>query len=137
MNTPHRSLITVERLLVALQASWLPQTCFDAQEWSAENPARGQCVVSSLVVQSFLGGDLLRYAVQGPGFEERHYCNVLPDGTVLDMTGSQYKVPVTLTVMPVVLNGFASVREKRLAEPETRAKYTILLKRVEDELRAK
>lgn len=126
--------VSIEDLLLALQASWSDETCYDASEWTIDNPARGQCVASSLVVQKFLGGDLIRYRVKGAGFEETHYCNVLPDQTILDTTGSQYKQPVTLIVEPVSLNGFKSVRDKRLAEAETRAKYEKLLQMVEAKL---
>lgn len=127
--------ISIEKLIDALQNSWSAETCFDASEWSITNPARGQCVVSSLVVQKYLGGDLLRYRVSGGGIEETHYCNILSDGTVLDTTGSQYKHPMTFRVEPVELKGFISVREKRLAEDETRSRYELLLNRVDSRLK--
>lgn len=122
---------SIEQLVSALHASWSRETCFEASEWSEDNPARGQCVASSLVVQEYLGGDLLRYEVSDTnGLEEKHYCNILTDGTILDTTGSQYKTPVTLRISPVGLKGFSSVREKRLADNETREKYTLLSIRV-------
>lgn len=126
---------TFQQLIQALQASWASDTCFSADEWSADNPARGQCVVSSLVVQDYLGGDLRRYRVQLPDGEETHYCNVLPDGTVLDTTASQYTAPITLQVTPVDLKGHTSVREKRLADDETRRRYELLKQRVSATLR--
>lgn len=125
---------TIEQIIEALQNSWSADTSFDASEWSPENPARGQCVVSSLVVQHYLGGDLRRFRVSAPGLKETHYCNVLENGMVLDTTASQYKVPVTLEIVPVDLKGFASIRDKRLAEGETRTRYEILKLRVADYL---
>ncbi len=125
---------SIEELVKALQNSWSGETSFDATAWNENNPARGQCVVSSLVVQKYLGGDLLRYRVTGDGFKETHYCNVLIDGTVLDTTATQYKEPVTFEVVPVNLKGFDTVREKRLAEDETRSRYEVLLHRVESRL---
>lgn len=125
---------SIEALIKALQNSWSADTCFDASEWTAENPARGQCVVSSLVVQKYLGGELQRYRVTGNGITETHYCNVLSDGTVLDTTASQYKQPMTFKVAPVDIAGFASIREKRLSEDETRSRYELLLSRVEQQL---
>ena len=83
-------LVTIESLIQALQGSWSAKTCFEASEWSLDNPARGQCVASSLVIQEFLGGGLMRYRVTGRDFKETHYCNVLPDGTI-----------------PVTLSGFS------------------------------
>jgi hypothetical protein len=124
----------IEKLIKALQSSWSAETCFDASEWSSTNPARGQCVVSSLVIQNYLGGELLRYRVSGGNINETHYCNILSGGTVLDTTASQYREPVILKVAPVNLKGFTSIREKRLAENETRKKYELLLGRVEAKL---
>lgn len=122
---------SIEQLLRALRRSWGPDTCFSDVEWTPENPARGQCVVSSLVVQKYLGGELQQYEVSAPGLAEKHYCNILPDGTILDTTGAQYKTSVTLRATSVNLKGFASVREKRLAEDATRSRYELLLSRVE------
>lgn len=127
--------MSMENVIKALQASWSPETCFEVSEWSIENPARGQCVSSSLVVQKLLGGELRRYRVKGRDFEETHYCNILPDETILDTTGAQYTEPVTLIEEPVDLKGFKSIREKRLADNDTREKYEKLLQRVETNLR--
>jgi len=125
---------TLEQMLKALQASWGADTSFAADEWSPSNRARGQCVVSALVVQHYLGGELIRYRVleeDAATIRETHYCNLLPDGTKIDTTASQYKEPVLLREDPVRKDHFASPREKRLAHPATREHYELLLKRVE------
>jgi hypothetical protein len=127
--------VTLERLIAALQSSWSADTCFDASEWSTDNPARGQCVVSSLVVQEYFGGELMRYRVRISDHEEMHYCNTLPDGTILDATGQQYKTPVTLEILPIDLKGFANVREKRLADEGTRKRYELFSRRVAEKLK--
>jgi hypothetical protein len=121
---------SLNQLTAALRRAWSAETSFDASAWTPDNPARGQCVASSLVVQSYFGGDLLRYRAIGPGIAEMHYCNVLDDGTILDTTGQQYKEPITLEVLPVDLKGFTTIREKRLADKITRDKYKLLLSRV-------
>lgn len=126
---------SIENLVKALQNSWSADTCFGMSEWSISNPAHGQCVASSLVVQKYLGGDLQRYRVTGGGIQETHYCNILSDGSLLDATASQYKQPMIFKVEPVGLKGFASIREKRLAEDETRSRYELLLSRVEQQLK--
>ncbi|CAN5396864.1 hypothetical protein BH09PAT4_BH09PAT4_00220 [soil metagenome] len=120
----------IENVIQALQRSWQRDTSYSPVEWSQENSARGQCTVSALVVQHYLGGDLRRYRVTGPNIDETHYCNLLPDGTLLDTTASQYRVPVTLTVKPFALIGYSSAREKRLADDDTRRRYEKLLERV-------
>jgi hypothetical protein len=125
---------TLQELTAALHDSWSGETCFVSDDFTAENPARGQCVVSSLVVQDYYGGDLRRYRTFYDGHEEMHYCNILPDSTVLDTTASQYQTPVTLEILPVELKGFTTIRDKRLADNETRERYELLKQKVSDAL---
>jgi hypothetical protein len=121
-------------LLTALHGAWNAKTGYANENWSADNPARGQCVVTSLVVQDYLGGDLVRFAVTGEGINEKHYCNVLEDGTLIDVTRSQYRIPVTMRLDPVDLKNFSSMRERRLADEETHTRYEYLKKRVAERL---
>ena len=124
----------VERLIQAFRRSWQADTAFDASDWSEENPARGQCVVTALVVQDYLSGDLQRYDVSGD-VTETHYANLLPGGAIFDATASQYDGrQVILTPTPTNLKGFSSVRDKRLADPSTRERYERLKQRVAKEL---
>ena len=117
-----------------LQKSWSATTSYESDEnWSPENPARGQCVVSSLVVQDYFGGDIVRYAVTGEGIDETHYFNVLDDGTLIDTTRSQYKdKKISMVEKPIDLekNNFSSVRERCLADKEANYRYGILKERV-------
>lgn len=127
MNTP--SLL---QLTSALRASWDGETGYSGVGvWTPQNPARGQCVTSSLVVQDYFGGSIVRYAVSGEGIDETHYLNILEDGTMLDTTGQQYKTPVSMTEKPVDLEGFSSLREKRLSDEETSRRYHLLKSKVE------
>jgi hypothetical protein len=124
-----------ESLIIVLQQSWSAETAFDASDWSPENPARGQCVVSALVMQDYMGGDLQRFEVRGDDFAETHYTNLL-NSVVIDTTASQYNdLNVSLTPRPTNLKGFASVREKRLADDATRRRYELLSERVASILR--
>ena len=124
----------MQMIFKALQSSWAKDTAFDPKEWSEGNKARGQCVVSSLVIQDYLGGDLVRYSVDEGDLHETHYANRLDSGVILDTTASQYTEPVTMRIKPVDLKGFSSVREKRLADNSTRKRYEILKARVENQL---
>ena len=120
----------------ALRASWCPETSTLGDDLPADNPARGQCAVSSLVVQDFLGGDLFRVRVSGDGIDERHYYNVLDDSTVIDTTREQYQgKAVSLTPAPVDLEGkYVSIREKVLDNEDTRKRYELLRQLVNDNL---
>ena len=121
---------SLEQVIDALRDSWSYETTFDHPGWSEQNSARGQCVVSSLIMQDYFGGELRRYQVLGEGINERHYCNVLDSGVVVDTTASQYSMPVQLTILPVELDGFASIRDKRLSDGETRDRYELLAQKV-------
>lgn len=125
---------SLQEVTTALQGSWTAETAFDATEWSEANRARGQCVVSSLVVQDYLGGELIRFAVDEGDIHETHYMNQLPDGTVVDTTASQYTTPVTMRRKPVSIDGFSSIREKRLADESTKRRYLLLRQRVAENL---
>ena len=127
--------IQLSALTTALHNSWPvwehePESGY----WSKENPARGQCVPSSLVVQDYYGGDIVRVRVTGDGIDETHYFNVLEDGTILDTTGSQYRVPVALTPAPIDLKKYSAndVRERLLNDEGTRIRYATLKSRVAD-----
>ncbi len=116
--------------MAALQESWSKETSFTPDEWSVQNPARGQCLASTLVIQDYIGGDIRRYDVEAKDFNETHYCNVLLDGAVLDTTALQYDKPVRLTVTPIDLKGYATARARYLADTSTRSKYELLKGRV-------
>lgn len=127
---------SLQTIVDALQIAWGADTAYDPNDWSDKNRARGQCVVSSLIIQDYLGGELLRYSVDEGTLHETHYMNRLSSGVVIDTTGSQYDHPVTMRIKPIQLDGFKSIRDKRLADTATRKRYEILKARV-DHLLAK
>lgn len=128
-------MIKLQDLMSALEASWGRDTAFDKNDWSSENPARGHCVVSSLIVQDYLGGELIGYSVKGEGIDETHFVNRLTDGTIVDTTKSQYIHAVSMTPKAVNFDGFSSIREKRLSDDDTRRRYELLKGRVDSYLR--
>jgi hypothetical protein len=69
-----------------------PNTSDDPDEWSEENPARGQCGVTALVVQELLGGEILVANVLRDGVRvDRHAWNRLGSGLTLDLRRSQFR----------------------------------------------
>lgn len=123
--------MNLQLLLQALHASWNAATSSTPSEWSPDNPARGQCVISSLVVQDYLGGDLVRFHVTRAAGDERHYANLLENSSILDTTASQYTGAEKLERLPINLKGYPTVRAKRLADPGTSTRYKLLKDRVE------
>lgn len=63
--------------------------------WTADNPARGQCNPTALVVQDVFGGELLKTpTVDGPHFYNR------VDGLRRDFTASQFAHPPRYEDLP-------------------------------------
>jgi hypothetical protein len=86
-------MLTVETLRPIVRAAWGPDTCYPnaSEEWGPDNPGRGQCGMTALVVQDLLGGDLILAEVHVDGVKDgNHYWNRLPDGTEVDLTADQF-----------------------------------------------
>nr|WP_240942836.1 NUDIX domain-containing protein [Planosporangium thailandense] len=83
-------------------------------DWRPENPARGQCGVTALVVHDLLGGDLILGEVYEHGTRRGcHYWNRLPDGTEVDLTRDQFRPDEVVTAGSVVAQPFGSPRRCR------------------------
>ncbi|SDT24727.1 YunG family protein [Actinoplanes derwentensis] len=86
-------MLDLELLRPAIEAGWGVDTCdpHDLPEWRADNPARGQCGVTALIVQDLLGGELIVGEVQVEAAKVgHHYWNRLPDGQDVDLTAGQF-----------------------------------------------
>lgn len=95
---------TLDDVTRAVRASWGVDTCdpADRADWRPDNPARGQCGVTALVLQDLLGGDLVLGEVHVAG--ERtgyHYWNRL-DGAEVDLTLGQFGAEETVVSGQVV-----------------------------------
>src|SRR5205809_837581 len=100
---------------------WCRETSSDPGAWTRENLTWGQCAVTALIVQDYLGGDLLRAPVGG----SMHYWNLLPNGVELDLTRGQFG--------PNAVIGESEIREREyvLSFPATVERYELLEKRAE------
>ena len=117
---------TLGELESAIRAAWSRETSDDPDEWSEENPARGQCAVTSLLVRELLGGEILvANVVLGGRRLERHAWNRLPSGVAVDLTREQFRRGETL--------GEAAVEEPLFTHrnPE---RFALLKSRVRDAL---
>lgn len=110
-------------LTEALHQNWSAETSYEPSEWNPNNPARGQCAVSSLIVQDYLGGEIQRAKATFQGKRESHFYNVLPNGDIMDTTREQYPHTIELKKAPVTLGQYASVREKLLDGADNACKY--------------
>ncbi len=60
MNTG--TIYSKEQIIEALENSWPKETCWEKQQevWNTDQAEIGQCSVSSLIIQDYLGGDLIK-----------------------------------------------------------------------------
>jgi hypothetical protein len=109
------------QLFKAIKASWTRDTSYEPDRWSDDNPAWGQCAVTALVLQDYLGGELRRVADNA---KTTHFW-VVVDGEDVDLTLMQFD-PV-----PIWADGPTAVsRDYVLAWPDTRRRYDELRDRV-------
>ncbi|WP_132704309.1 YunG family protein [Reinekea marinisedimentorum] len=82
---------SLDEVLKALRDSWSLESTEEPENWTPSNPSRGQCGVSSLIINDYFGGKLVLWKVyvgeEQVGF---HYSNELPDGTPIDSTAEQF-----------------------------------------------
>ena len=75
-----------------LRKAWSLAT---ASQWTANNPAAGQCNVTSLLIHELFGGDLLKTPLPAGD----HFYNRI-DGLRYDFTASQFDQPVAYLDLP-------------------------------------
>jgi hypothetical protein len=112
--------VTLADLEAAIRASWLRETSADPDEWTVDNPSRGQCDATAVVLRSYLGGEILVADILCDGRRvERHAWNRLPSGLTLDLTRDQLRPDQELgapSAQEPMLLGDARERHALLAE---------------------
>jgi len=85
-------VLTLAQLEQAIRESWSADLSEDPEDWSPENPARGQCDITSLVVHDFVGGEVVAAGVFLDGERvESHMWNRLSSGVEIDLTREQFR----------------------------------------------
>jgi len=90
-----------ETVLKRFQRAWSAES---SSLWTKENPARGQCGVTALVVQDQFGGEIRKT----PTENGMHFYNYI-DGQRCDLTANQFEDP------PLYLD-FPSTRDEAFAD---------------------
>lgn len=102
-------------LVTALEASWRRATSANPDEWSTDNPALGQCEVTSLIILEYLGGDLqLSEVYVDEEMTEYHHHNLFGDEAV-DVTAGQFTgaetfVPIRRLDQDFIRENFTRIR---------------------------
>jgi hypothetical protein len=85
-------VFTLAQLEQAIREAWSLDTAEEDDGWTPENPSRGQCDITSLVVHDLLGGDVLAADVYLDGERiEAHMWNRLVFGVEVDLTRDQFR----------------------------------------------
>jgi len=106
-----------------LEKSWTKETCSLGLRniWTIDNKALGQCAVTALIVNDFLGGKIMRCMCESGS----HYYNLI-NNEVVDLTDSQFKE------IPDYKLGEERTREYLLSNIDTKNRYLLLLKNVKE-----
>jgi hypothetical protein len=119
----------------ALENSWGSKTSSEPFKWTKENKTLGQCAVTSLIIQDYFGGEIVRAIAKLPdGKEISHYFNNI-SGIEKDFTRKQFPQG---TIIPAGIpreNASISNRECILSYTVTKLRYDILKERVEKYIR--
>jgi hypothetical protein len=83
---------TPAALYERLKSAWSKDS---SGSWTADNPAKGQCSVTALVVHDIFGGDILKTRTPGG----THFYNRI-GGSKWDMTVSQFDRPIPFEDLP-------------------------------------
>ena len=113
----------LEELNKILELSWCKDTCTPNMKdsWNENNKALGQCAVTALIVNDFLGGKIMRCTSESGS----HYYNII-DSHIVDLTSSQFNIKPNYSVFE------KRTRDYLLSNDDTKNRYLLLLKRVKD-----
>ena len=114
----------INELKQLLLKSWDAETCVPSlrSEWNEENPSLGQCAITSLIVNDFFGGKIMRCMASSGS----HYYNIIDDELV-DLTVEQF-----LGEIPQYEEGAERTREYLLGSEDTKKRYLLLNKKLQD-----
>lgn len=121
--------MTIDDLKELLICSWDKDTCSPGLRsgWSEENPSLGQCAITSLIVNDFFGGKIMRCMASSGS----HYYNMIDDERY-DLTVEQF-----LGEIPQYENGEERTREYLLSNEDTKNRYLLLNKNLQRVIKEK
>jgi len=122
----------LSQLEEALKKSWCKETSSDAQNWTPENPAWGQCAVTSLLVNDYFGGKIVWAEATLPdGRKISHYFNNYSSFEA-DLTRQQFPSGTIIPKGIQKTKGFSTTREYILSYEQTKERYELLKKKVQE-----
>ena len=117
-----------ESVIRAIRNSWSLETSAE-DAWAADNPAKGQCEVSSFVAWQYLGGDLVLAQVFLDDKQvEHHYWNRI-DGEDVDLTREQFRQGERIVEVDVLRDGFLADNMSTM-KPEVLGRINVMREKV-------
>ena len=124
-------MIERQQVLDAIRSCWAADTSGTPEEWSPQNPAKGQCDVSSFIAWEYLGGDLVLSRVFIDGEQtEHHYSNRL-EGEDIDVTAGQFSGDEEIKEVSVVADDYLR-KNRGTMRPELAARIVVMRSAVRD-----
>ena len=107
-----------------VRLSWFKDTCVPGLQdsWNKDNPSLGQCAITALIVNDYIGGKIMRCMCSTGS----HYYNLI-GGNIVDFTFEQFKGE-----KPLYDDSCERTREYLLSNEDTKRRYIMLLKNVKD-----
>jgi hypothetical protein len=112
----------INKLKLILNNCWNIDTCYPKFKniWSEKNKCLGQCAVTSLIVNDYLGGEIRKCYVG----DTSHYFNFI-NNEIIDLTNEQF------CTNNINYNNYITKSRKQILDNDnTRVRYEILNKRV-------
>lgn len=111
-----------------LKNAWCRESCSPSlrENWPNGNRAKGQCFVTAAAVQEAFGGEVFEMRIAE---KEIHYYNVI-DGEIVDLSSEQFAEPLTADFYRA---GIPSDMALRMSDPIKKARYAVLIRRMNDE----
>ena len=126
--------MTIQELEKIIRKSWSKRIDNGPSELLKDGDiSAGQCAVTALVVQDYLGGEILNTIAtdsQYPDVSSSHYFNII-NNEVVDLTKRQFKDTVQFSESSPKTKGFDSTRDYMLSFPSTVVRYQTLKSNVE------
>lgn len=113
----------IDEVCKIVSMSFNKDTCYPAlrDKWCEENRTLGQCAITALVLNDFLGGKIMRCESETGS----HYYNLIND-QIVDLTVSQFNN------LPNYQISTERSREYLLSNEDTKNRYKLLLERVKE-----
>ena len=118
-------LQSVQDLFAILLHCWSAETCAPRlrQEWSPENPTKGQCSITAFLVQDLFGGQVYGIPLEDGNF---HCYNVVGEN-LFDLTSEQFGERAKTLVYEQTPEQSRAVH---FAKEEKRLRYELLKERI-------